>query len=170
MKKNNLNHHFYSFFILFLGILSCTKKTTIVTQNKLETVQKAISNEPQILFLHLKVSQKEKDAPLIASVFEKKMVSGILDKPLHGIQLEEGKWLISMLDAEKKTITQEVVQDPINQQYEYLNDKGKFDNVTVVKKETDCFVRVQFDPKMQYVKSEFIEPEKKLKLLFQIKL
>jgi hypothetical protein len=170
MKKNNLKLHFICFSILILYIISCTKKTTIVTQSKSESLQKAISEEPQILFLHLKITQNEKDAAITASVFDKKMVNGILDKPLQGIQLMEGRWLISLLDAEKKMITQEVIQDPINQHFEYLNDKGKLDNVTVVKKETDCFVRVQFDPKILYVKCEFIEPQKQLKFLFRIKL
>jgi hypothetical protein len=170
MKKSILKLHFIFFFILILGKISCTKKTTIITQNKLESLQKAISEEPQILFLHLKITQKDKDAPITPSVFDKKIVNGVLDKPLQGIQLIEGRWLISLLDSEKKMIAQEVVQDPINQQFEYLNEKGKLDNVTVVKKETDCFVRVQFDPKIQFVKCEFIEPKNQLKFLFQIKL
>jgi hypothetical protein len=155
---------------LFLSFVACTKKTGIVTKTPTADTQNSLSNEPQILFIQVKIVQKDKDSPLIATVVDKKMVNGQLDKPLQGIELIEGKWLISLLDADKKMIVQEIVQDPINQNFEYLNDKGKLDNVTVVKKETDCFVRVQFDAKFQYLKCESIVEKKALKPLFQIKL
>jgi hypothetical protein len=170
MKKNKFKCLFLRLFVLFLLASSCAKKAVIVTANKMQTLEKAVSEEPQIMFLHLKVTQNEPKEPIVAKVENKKLVVGQLDKPLQGIELVEGKWLISMLDAEQKLLAQEVVQDPINQHFEYLNDKGKLDNVTVVKKETDCFVRVQFDPRFHTLKCESILSKKELKLLFKVVL
>jgi hypothetical protein len=157
-------------FCLFLCLIACTEKTKVVTNTPTTTTQNAVPNEPQILFIQLKIVQKDKNAPILATVASKKSVNGLLDKPLQGIELIEGNWLISLLDADQKIVAQEVVQDPINQHFEYQNDKGQLDNKTVVKQETDCFVRVQYNPKFQYLKCESIVEKKVLKPLFQIKL
>jgi hypothetical protein len=169
MIERNLKHHFIWISCLFLSAFSCTKKASNLAKLHTETVQNALLAEPQILFLHLKIAQQDKNAPVIALVFDKKNVNGLLDKPLQGVQLLEGFWLINFLDVEQKIVAQEVVKDPINEHYEYLNEKEKLDNVTVVKKEADCFVRVQFDPRFQYIKGEFILAKNELKPIFQIK-
>jgi hypothetical protein len=158
------------FFSLFLSLISCSEKTSGVTNTPTSTAQAAVPEEPQILFIQLKIVQKDKNAPVLATVISKKSVNGILDKSLQGIQLLEGQWLVSLLDSEQKVVAQEVVQDPINQHFEYQNDKGKLDNATVVKQENDCFIRVQNNPKFRYLKCESIVENKVLKLLFQIKL
>ena len=157
-------------FSLFLSLIACTNKANVVTNTPVTTTQTAVPDEPQILFIQLKIAQKDKNAPVIATVATKKSVNGLLDKPLRGIELLEGHWLISLLDADQKMVAQEVVQDPINQHFEYQNDKGQFDNKTVVKQEADCFLRIQNNPKFQYLKCEFIAEKKVLKPLFQIKL
>ena len=170
MKVLTFKYQFLGFFCLFFSLISCSKKTTIVTKSKIDSLQKAISNESQILFIQLKINQNDEDASITANILNKKLVNGFLDKPLQGIVLIEGSWLISFLDAEQKILAQEVVKDPINQHFEYTNEKGKLDNVTVVKKETDCFVRVQFSPQFHYLKCEAILTQKKLKTFFQIKI
>jgi hypothetical protein len=157
-------------FSLFISVIACTEKTKVVTNTPTTTAQTAVPNEPQILFIQLKIVQKDKNAPILATVANKKSVNGLLDKSLQGIQLLEGQWLVSLLDSEQKVVAQEVVQDPINQHFEYQNDKGKLDNATVVKQEADCFIRVQNNPKFRYLKCESIVENKVLKLLFQIKL
>lgn len=164
MSKNIL------MFSLFFSFAACTNKANVVTNTPTIPTQTAIPDEPQILFIQLKIVQKDKNAPILATVASKKSVNGLLDKPLQGITLLQGQWLISLLDAEQKMVAQEVVQDPINQHFEYQNDQGKFDNKTVVKPETDCFVRVQNNPKFQYIKCELIMEKNVLKPLFQIKL
>jgi hypothetical protein len=157
-------------FSLLFSLISCSEKTNGVKNTPISTAQNPVSTEPQILFIQLKIVQKDKNAPVLATVASKKSVNGVLDKPLQGIQLIEGHWLISLLDADKKNVEQEVVQDPINQHFEYQNDKGQLDNATVVKPETDCFVRVQNNPKIQYLKCDLIVEGKVLKPLFLIKL
>jgi hypothetical protein len=158
-------------FSLFLSLTACTNKANVVTNTpSTTTTQTAVPDEPQILFIQLKIVQKDKNAPVLATVASKKSVNGLLDKPLRGVELLEGHWLISLLDSDQKMVAQEVVQDPINQHFEYQNEKGQLDNKTVVKPETDCFVRVQNNPKFQYLKCESIVEKKVLKPLFQIKL
>jgi hypothetical protein len=158
-------------FSLFLSLTACTNKANVVTNTpSTTTTQTAVPDEPQILFIQLKIVQKDKNAPVLATVASKKSVNGLLDKPLRGVELLEGHWLISLLDADQKMVAQEVVQDPINQHFEYQNEKGQLDNKTVVKPETDCFVRVQNNPQFQYLKCESIVEKKVLKPLFQIKL
>jgi hypothetical protein len=157
-------------YCLIFNLTACTEKTKVVTNTPTTTTQTANPDEPQILFFQLKIAQKDKNAPIIATVASKKSVNGLLDKPLQGVDLIEGQWLISLLDADKKMVAQEVVQDPINQHFEYQNDKGQLANKTVVKPETDCFVRVQNNPKFRYLKCELIVENKVLKPLFEIKL
>jgi hypothetical protein len=157
-------------FSLFFSPIACTKKTKMITNTPTTITQPVAPDEPQILFIQLKIVQKDKNAPILATVVSKKSVNGQLDKSFQGIQLLEGHWLISLLDTEQKTIAQEVVQDPINQHFEYQNDKGKLDNATVVKPETECFLRVQNNAKFQYLKCESITENNVLIPLFQIKL
>jgi hypothetical protein len=157
-------------FLLFLGLLlfGCTRKSKPTEPIKTDTKDGSVLVEPEILFLQLKVSQKNKESNIEGEIVNKRTTKGLLDKPLQGIQLIEGRWLMSFLDAEKKVVAQEVVPDPIYQVLEYLNEKGKLDNTTIVKKEADCFIRVQNAPNFRYLKCEMILENKQLKQLFQI--
>jgi hypothetical protein len=161
---------YLGFYLMFfcIGFLGCTRKSKSGDAIKTTTKEAADLAEPEIMFLQLKVSQKNKEANYEAMIMDKKTTKGLLDKPLQGIQLIEGRWLMSFLDANQKIVAQEVVADPIHQTLEYLNEKGKLDNATVVQKETDCFIRVQNAPNFRYLKCESILANNQLKLLFQI--
>ena len=164
------------FFALNL-LYACSKKrvasvnqTPPIPNGDVNPIFKASDSEPQILFIQLKVVKSDDNTEYAATIVDKKVVKGQLDKSFKAIQLLEGYWLISLLDAEQKVLSQELIVDPVNQRFEYTNDKGNLQQTEIVKKEADFFVRVQYTQQLQFLKCEAILADKQMKKLFQLKL
>ena len=168
--RNTRLSNFVIFALSIFALSSCAKKNIAVAATATTPSVISVSDEPQILFIQLKILKKDKNANYEASVVNKKSANGVLDKPLRGINLIEGRWLMSLLDVEQKVIAKEMILDPINEHLEYSDDKGKLQGVEVEKKETDCFVRVQNSPNFRFLKCELILANKQLKPLFLLKL
>lgn len=152
------------FCLIIISLLSSCHKFSTRTQTV--TPPTIIAAAPAILFLQIKVSQKED--VFDAKIINRQEVAGILDKNLSGVQLYENQWLISFLDDKKNVLDQVTVPNPLDEHFEVADDKGQFKSVEVKKQEAEFFFRVQSNPKITNLQVEQILPDQKKKKLFSL--
>lgn len=151
-------------FLIILSFFYSCHKHNIPTQTS--ATPTAAATAPSILFLQIKVSQKED--VFDAKIINRQEVAGILDKNLSGVQLYENQWLISFLDDKKSVLDQVVVPNPLDEHFEVADDKGQFKSVEVKKQEAEFFFRVQSNPKFKSLQVEQILPDQKKKQIFSL--
>lgn len=152
------------FCLIIISLLSSCHKFS--TRAQTVTPPTIIATAPTILFLQIKVSQKE--GVFDAKIINRQEVAGILDKNLSGVQLYENQWLINFLDDKKNVLDQVAVPNPLDEHFEVADDKGQFKSVEVKKQEAEFFFRVQSNPKITNLQVEQILPDQKKKKLFSL--
>ena len=146
-----MKYIFFNFVALF-SLFSCQMKHTIAPTQPGELT--AAAEEPEILFLHLKVWKKE--GGYAAEMQTKQQVAGLLDRDLRGVQLIEGQWLVSFLDDKQHMVAQVSIANPLEEHYETTDDHGQLRGIDIKKQEADCFVRVQYSPRFSSLQIEQI--------------
>jgi hypothetical protein len=153
----------FSLLLALLFLASC-HKTGSPTQVK--TILIAPSAVPSILFLQVKVSQKEDMYE--AKILNRMEVAGILDRDARGVQLIENQWLVSFFDSKNKLIDQITLPNPLEENFEVADDKGQFKNVEIKKVEAEFFFRVPNNPLIKTLQVEQILPILNKKKLFSL--
>ncbi len=138
-----------SFILVAFVFFACVKNTpTQSTTNPTEIV-----HQDSVLFLAFKIIKNSEllsgqEIKLVSS----QKVKGRVKVPLNQIVTQsESNLKATFFDFENNEINVQIIDNPLNEPIEFVNDKGEFERKKIDKNEADLFLRVNFDPKISHV-------------------
>ena len=146
-----------SIIFTLLLLLSCkTPEQTLPTQrNNIST--------PKTLTIILKINQGEKDTLPQINLHQKITAKGYLKKKtLLNQKKKEGCIIATFLNRMGKTIETRIIANPLQKEYEYNDEEGKFQHKELTLKEEYFSIRIQKIPNIFSVKLFLLHNDKQL--------
>lgn len=126
--------------------MSC-KSAVIDTANDAETV---FVDVPKIAFISYKISKDQDDKNSIELIDILK-VEGKFKRQDDGMSRAMGDYELLQLDKNGNQLSAMIVENPLTQTVEYVNDAGEFAKKNIDFQSKETAIRVQLNPKTYYI-------------------
>lgn len=150
---------------LTLGLLSLGILSSCGTPKQLDSAPSDNVFEPEVLTIILKVNQEEKDSLPTINVYQKIIGKGFLKKNTFVNESQKEGCIIAVFqNLDKKVVKIMVLANPLEKNYEFVDDDGNFQHQNIVLKEDYLSLRIQKKPNIAFLNIYTLKKEQQVLL------